>query len=213
MEGMTTKIVLKNEHSLSLLPNTQKTNLYKTTNTKKDLRGCYSAVFRPILNCSLHQDPPLIEPRIPRSTEDVEWAHPCCAIDGPWSLAVKLNRVDLDRDGASPVAAPLLLGFLMPEGFAFGELQNLIGSLPPVSSCTPLVSRKRWLAHRRATPGPCHFLLQATQTQRTYQPGPNAVLSPTPPHPLKDGEDPSFSSPWHQRNCLPLEHPPRSPLP
>jgi hypothetical protein len=27
----------------------------------------------------------------------------------------------------------------MPEGFAFGELQNLIGSLPPVSSCTSLV--------------------------------------------------------------------------
>lgn len=170
-------------------------------------------VFRPILNCSLYQDPPLIQPRIPRSTEDGEWAHPCCAIGGPWSLAVKLNRVDLDRDGASPVATPLLLGFLVPEGFAFGELQNLIGSLPPVSSCTPLVSRKRWLAHRRATPGPCHFLLQATQTQRSYEPGPNAVLSPTPPHPLKDGEDPSFSSPWRQRNCLPLEHPPRSPLP
>lgn len=43
MEGMTTKILLKKEHSLSLLPNTQKTNLYKTTNTKKDLRGYYSA--------------------------------------------------------------------------------------------------------------------------------------------------------------------------
>ena len=87
--------------------------------------------------------------------------HPCCATDGPRSLAVKLNRIDLDRDGASPVAAPLLLGFLMPEGFAFGELQNLIGSLPPVSSCTPLVSRDRWLAHRRTMPGPCQFLLPA----------------------------------------------------
>lgn len=84
--------------------------------------------------------------------------HPCCAIDSPRSLTVKLNRVDLDRDGASPVAAPLLLGFLVPEGFAFGELQNLIGSLPPVSSCTPLVSRKRWLA-QKSNPRALSFLL------------------------------------------------------
>lgn len=54
------------------------------------------------------------------------------------SLAVEFDGIDLDRDGASPVAASLLLRFFMPEGLAFGELQNLIGSLPPVSSCTSL---------------------------------------------------------------------------
>lgn len=90
--------------------------------------------------------------------------HLCFTTDGPRSLAIKLNGIDLDRDGASPVAAPLLLGFLMPEGFAFGELQNLIGSLPPVSSCTSLVNKEKWLTHGRKTPGPCHFLSPAQAT-------------------------------------------------
>lgn len=67
--------------------------------------------------------------------------HPSFAKDDHRSLAVKLDGIDLDRDGASPVAASLLLCFFVPEGLSFGELQNLIGSLTPVSSCTSLVKK------------------------------------------------------------------------
>lgn len=46
-EGMTTKIFLflKKEHTRYVVLATQhsKTNLYKTTNTEKDQRGCYEA--------------------------------------------------------------------------------------------------------------------------------------------------------------------------
>lgn len=67
-----------------------------------------------------HQDPPLIELRVPRSTESGRSLIITPA--SPRSLAVKLNRVHLDRDGASSVATALLLRLLVPEGFAFGEL-------------------------------------------------------------------------------------------
>lgn len=131
---------LKKQHSSYLVPDIQnskkKKYLYKSRTQKRTKEDIMCKVSGPTLNSCPRQDPPWQSRGILGPCRQVAAnCHPCFA---PRSLAVELDGIDLDRDGATSVAAPLLLGLLMPEGLAFGELQNLIGPFSPVSGCASL---------------------------------------------------------------------------
>lgn len=49
------------------------------------------------------------------------------------SVTVEPNGVDRGRDGSSAVAPPLLFGLFVSEGFALGELEDVVGLLAPVA--------------------------------------------------------------------------------
>ena len=59
------------------------------------------------------------------------------------SVTVKLDGIDGSGDLPSPVAAPFLLGLLVPEGFALPHLQVPIGSLPPAAPGSSLLDRTK----------------------------------------------------------------------
>lgn len=180
-----------------------KTNPHKAEHKRPgDGNNSQSAQNRPC------RDPPLTTPSLWSTGGDRPVSqHHLPFLDGHRSLTIKLDGIDLDRDGASPVAAPLFLRFFMAEGLAFGEFQDLIGSLTPVSSCPSLVNNER-LIHRRQHQSPVTSPVPSRQSEsmRFQQPKPNRPSLPGP----ESGQHPS---PWHQRNCLLLVNPPLSPLP
>lgn len=129
-----------------------KTNPHKVEHKGLETVTTESAQNRPC------RDPPLTTPSLWSTGGDRPVSqHHLPFLDGHRSFTIKLDGIDLDRDGASPVAAPLFLRFFMAEGLAFGELQNLIGSLTPVSSCPSLVNNERLIHTQKTTPKPCHL--------------------------------------------------------
>lgn len=57
-------------------------------------------------------------------------------------VTVKFDGVNGGRDGASPVAAALLFGLFVSEGFAFGVFQHFVCLLPPITTRSHLEEKK-----------------------------------------------------------------------